>query len=66
MSEEKIKKVVDDAASNVACETDEVSKETLENIKEHLLGISNKSDTSFIYELVKSASEGKDNGRKSK
>ncbi len=66
MSEEKINKAVLDAASNVACETDEVSKHTLEEIKKQLLGISNKSDKSFIYELVKNASGEDKNGRKGK
>ncbi|MBQ8681918.1 MAG: hypothetical protein IJ509_03300 [Bacilli bacterium] len=47
-----IEKIVQGAASNVACETkDEVSKENLELIKAQLEGLSKLSDRSFIYEL---------------
>ena len=50
-----IEKIVQGAASNVACETkEEVSKETMESIKNQLLGLSKISDRSFIYELYKS------------
>ncbi len=64
---EDIEKVVNDAASNVACETGGVDNETLQKIKEQLMGMSNKSDDSFIYGLVKSAtSEGEKGNGKSK
>ena len=56
MSEDKVRKIVDDAASNVACESGEVSKTTLEMIKERLLYFANKGskndDDSFIFRLV--------------
>ena len=53
MSEE-VDKIVRDAASNVACETKDVtSSEMLEKMKNYLLGLSKESDTSFINGLVK-------------
>ncbi len=42
-----------DAASNVACEVGDLSKEELLKIREQLVGNSKKSDDSFIYELYK-------------
>ena len=42
-----------DAASNVACEGGDLSKEELLKIREQLVGNSKKSDNSFIYELYK-------------
>lgn len=62
-----VEKIIQDAAANVACETkEEVSKETLENIKKQLLGESKRSDDSFIYGLYKSIveNEGKDDNAK--
>lgn len=64
MSEE-VDKVVRDAASNVACESGNLSEEELKKIKSHLMGLSNQSDDSFIYGLVKTLKDEK-NGRKSK
>ena len=50
-----VDKILNDAASNVACESNkEVSKETLESIKKQLIGESKRSDNSFIYGLYKS------------
>lgn len=64
MSEE-VDKVVRDAASNVACESGNLSEEELKKIKSHLMGLSNQSDDSFIYGLVKTLKD-EENGRKSK
>ena len=51
---DNVEKIIKDAASNVACESkEEVSKETLEVIKNQLLGLSKQSDESFIYGLYK-------------
>lgn len=66
---EHVDKIVKDAAGNVACETkEEVSKETLENIKQQILGQSKKSDESFIewiYKfVVKNKEEMKEEGKK--
>ena len=50
---DKVEKIVNDAVSNVSCETEKkVSSKTLKKIKEHLLGMSGKSEDSFIYSLV--------------
>ena len=55
-----VEKIIQDAASNVACETKEVtSTETLEKMKKQLLGLSGESDDSFIYGLVKSVKKEK-------
>ncbi len=62
---EDIEKVLKAAASSVSCETGEVSKETLQSIREQLLGISSKSDQSFIYELYKRIVDEEKNGKKS-
>lgn len=48
-----IDKIVEVAAANVACESGEVSKETLQSIKEQLLGENKHSDQSFIYSLYR-------------
>ena len=57
---DNVEKIVQDAASNVACESkEEISKKTLEVIKNQLLGVSNHSDESFIYGLYKSAVDDK-------
>lgn len=62
---EKIEEILKDAASNVACESkEEVSKETLESMKNQLLGMSEKSDDSFIYGLYKSVMKEEKNERK--
>lgn len=64
---DNIEKIIQSAASNVACESkEEVSKETLESIKEQLLGMSKHSDDSFIYGLYKSVviNEGEDKNGK--
>ena len=56
MDKEKIENVLECAVSNVACEIDEkMSQETLENMKKQLLGISKRSDKSFIYSLYEEA-----------
>lgn len=55
----QVEKIVNSAAVNVACESkEEVSKETLERIKDQLLGMTNHSDESFIYQLYESVVEG--------
>lgn len=55
---EHVDKILKGAASNVACESEEeISKETLENIKKQILGQSNKTDESFIYGLYQSVVE---------
>ena len=52
--DEEVEKMLKDAESSVLCETTEVtSVETLERMKKQLLGLSNESDDSFIYGLVK-------------
>jgi len=63
---ENVEKIVKSAAVNVACESkSEVSKETLENIRNQLLGVTNHSDESFIYKLYESVVEGEnlENGK---
>ena len=64
--ENKVTEVINDAASNVACENGNLSVVELNKIREHLMGISNQSDDSFIYGLVKKINEGEGNGRKTK
>ena len=63
MSDDRVKKIVDDAASNVACESGEVSKDTLSIIKDYLLNLTKKksgaSDESLIYKLVNEVKHGK-------
>ena len=62
-----VEKILQSAASNVACEsTGEVSKETLENIKKQLLGLSNSSDNSFVYSLYKAVVDDKEDGKDGK
>lgn len=52
--DEEVEIMLKDAESSVLCETTEVtSAETLERMKKQLLGLSNESDDSFIYGLVK-------------
>ena len=59
----KVDMVVQDAASNVACEESGskksvfLSKDDLKKIKGHLMGLSEQSDDSFIYGLVKTLKE---------
>ena len=65
--DEHVEKILKGAASNVACESDEeISKETLENIKKQLLGQNNKTDESFIYGLYKSVVENNEVEKESK
>ncbi len=64
--ENKVTEIINDAASNVACESGNLSVDELNKIREHLMGISNQSDDSFIYGLVKKINEGEGNGRKTK
>lgn len=67
-----IKKIIEGAASNVACESrEEVSSETLALIEDHLLGKTIHSDKSLInslYELVLEKNDeeikGKSRGRR--
>ena len=67
MSEEKkVIEIVNDAASNVACESGEVSFNDRKKIAEQLMGMSKSSDDSFIYGLVKNLNKGDNNGRKAK
>ena len=57
----EVDKLLKDAESSVLCETTEVtSAETMEKIKRQLLGLSNESDESFIYGLVKNIDNNKD------
>ena len=51
--EKNIDQAILDAASNVACEVGDLSKEELLKIREQLTGTSKKSDDSFIYGLYK-------------
>lgn len=48
-----IEKIVESAASNVACETGVVPVETLQSIEAQLMGLSCKSEQSFIYGLYR-------------
>lgn len=51
--EKNIDQAILDAASSVACEVGDLSKEELLKIREQLVGNSKKSDDSFIYGLYK-------------
>lgn len=63
--DKEIEMVVEDAASNVACETTELSEKEKEMIAGQLNGLSGKSDDSFIYGLYRSLLKEDDkNGRK--
>ncbi len=61
-----IEMIVDDAASNVACEAGNLSDAVKDVIKEHLAGYSGKTDESFIYGLVKRIDKGEKNDRRTK
>ena len=64
MSDKSVEMIVKDAASSVACESGEVSKTTLEMIKERLLYLANKGskngEDSFIFRLVTGVKTGID------
>lgn len=64
---DNVEKIIQSAASNVACESkEEVSQETLEVIKKQLLGLSKQSDESFIYDLYKTVVAERDEGNNGK
>ena len=66
MMSKDIEQVINDAASNVACENGNLSIDELKQIKHHVMGMYQQSDDSFIYGLVKTINEGDNDARKTK
>ena len=59
----KLEKIIDNAAANVACDTGDVYKETIKQVKDYLVNLSNNTEYSFIYELVKEVKKGQRHGK---
>ena len=64
MKEKNIEQIVQDAASNVSCETGNLSEEEITHIISYL--DDKRNDKSFIYELVKKMKKDGRNVRKTK
>ena len=65
-NDDKIERIVEDAAGNVACETGVLSDSDVKIIVDQLEGKQSKSDESFILGLVRKLSKGEHDGRKTK
>ena len=64
--EEMLERIISDAASNVACESGNLTSDDFKKIKDQLMGYSKQSDDSFIYGLVKAINNVGKNGTKTK
>ncbi len=64
--DDTVKKIVKDAAGNVACETGVLSDSDVNIIIDQLKRKQSKSDESFILGLVRTLNKGENNGRKTK